>query len=124
MVALWREGLLARKVLLGQTIGYRHHPQLSRFKAQLDPVAAIDYYLWVVHAEAVQRGYRFDGSKLGARISHPKIPVTAGQLQYEFEHLKRKLAQRDLTQLQKIVSIAEPAPHPLFEIILGEADLH
>ena len=28
LVALWREGLLARKVLQGQTKGYIHHPQL------------------------------------------------------------------------------------------------
>ena len=33
LVALWREGLLARKVLLGDTQGYRNHPQLDRFKA-------------------------------------------------------------------------------------------
>ena len=32
LVALWREGLLARKVLLGQTKGYTHHPQLIRFR--------------------------------------------------------------------------------------------
>jgi hypothetical protein len=31
LVALWREGLLAQKVLAGLTKGYRHHPQLTRF---------------------------------------------------------------------------------------------
>jgi hypothetical protein len=30
LVALWREGLLARAVLRGKTRGYRHHPQLER----------------------------------------------------------------------------------------------
>jgi hypothetical protein len=29
LVALWREGLLAQKVLLGKTNGYRFHPQLK-----------------------------------------------------------------------------------------------
>ena len=32
LVALWREGLLAQKVLSGKTKGYRNHPQLIRFK--------------------------------------------------------------------------------------------
>ena len=32
LVALWRETLLAQKVLLGETRGYRNHPQLKRFK--------------------------------------------------------------------------------------------
>ena len=31
LVACWREGLLARKVLLDQTKGYKNHPQLIRF---------------------------------------------------------------------------------------------
>jgi len=29
LVALWREGLLARAVLRGRTRGYRRHPQLE-----------------------------------------------------------------------------------------------
>jgi len=33
LVALWREGLLAKKVLEGGTKGYRNHPQLERLKA-------------------------------------------------------------------------------------------
>ena len=45
LVALWREGLLAQKVLLGATKGYRNHPQLDRFKLQTDPIAAIAAYL-------------------------------------------------------------------------------
>jgi hypothetical protein len=32
LVALWREALLAQKVLQGATRGYRHHPQLARFR--------------------------------------------------------------------------------------------
>nr|WP_253280607.1 pyrimidine dimer DNA glycosylase/endonuclease V [Arcanobacterium phocae] len=34
LIAGWREGLLAQKVLAGLTKGYRHHPQLERFRAQ------------------------------------------------------------------------------------------
>jgi len=45
LVTLWREGLLARAVLLGKTRGYRQHPQLDRWKSTRDPVAAIEAYL-------------------------------------------------------------------------------
>ena len=41
LVALWREGLLARAVLRGATRGYRHHPQLHRFLAHASPRLAI-----------------------------------------------------------------------------------
>ena len=42
LVALWREGLLARKVLQGRTRGYRHHAQLIRFRSRKNPEAAIE----------------------------------------------------------------------------------
>lgn len=32
LVAGWREGVLAHKVLRGLTEGYRHHPRLERFR--------------------------------------------------------------------------------------------
>ena len=56
LVALWREALLAQKVLLGLTRGYRAHPQLERFKQHAAPVAAIATYLRAVHVESVRRG--------------------------------------------------------------------
>ena len=55
LLALWREGLLAQKVLLGQTAGYRFHPQLKRFQANKNPVGAISTYLWGVVDEARER---------------------------------------------------------------------
>ncbi len=55
LVALWREALLAQKVLQGRTRGYRHHPQLFRFQAVRNPAAALASYLAVVHKESVRR---------------------------------------------------------------------
>ena len=57
LVALWREGLLARAVIYGMTKGYRHHPQLQRFQAQSGPRSAINAYLREVVVEADARGY-------------------------------------------------------------------
>ena len=45
LLALWREGLLAQKVLAGKTKGYKNHPQLDRFKAHGSPRKAIGRYL-------------------------------------------------------------------------------
>lgn len=119
LTALWREGLLARAVLQGQTRGYKNHPQLERFKSQPDPQAAIDAYLWEVVEEARRRGYRFDGRKLGERCPCPKIRLTEGQLHYEWMHLQAKLSRRDPERFQRNASSAEIQPHPLMEVVPG-----
>jgi hypothetical protein len=54
LVAAWREGLLAQKVLAGKTRGYRHHPQLKRFQAQSQPLAAIAAFLGGLAAEILR----------------------------------------------------------------------
>jgi hypothetical protein len=119
LVALWREALLAQKVLLGATRGYKHHPQLRRFSALAHPPAALATYLAVVHEEAVQRGYKFDAAKIGARRFRGKITETRGQLLYEWRHLKRKLKERDIKRYRDLLLVKNPAPHSLFRIVPG-----
>lgn len=114
LVALWREALLARAVLRGKTRGYRHHPQLLRFQAHPSPRAAISAYLGAVHAEARRRGYDFDPTKVGPLRPVESIPVTRGQIEYEWEHLLRKLALRSPEHYRKWRSVRTPACHPLF----------
>ena len=58
LVAVWREGLLAQKVLRGMTKGYKHHPQLRRFRETPQPVEAIGTYLSGIADEAHARDYR------------------------------------------------------------------
>ena len=118
-VALWREALLAQKVLRGATKGYRHHPQLRRFQAQPQPVAALAAYLKAVHAEATQRGYRFDGRKIAAPRARGKIRETSGQLLYEWEHLQRKLKRRAPELHRQFREIQKPDAHPLFQVVNG-----
>ena len=100
LVGLWREALLAQKVLTGTTKGYRHHPQLDRFRQTRNPARAIATYLWSVADEAKERGYRFDISKIAMPRGTATIPVAKGQLAYELTHLKQKLRQRDTKRLQ------------------------
>jgi len=119
LVALWREALLARTVLLNRTKGYRRHPQLRRFREQRNPVACINSYLAYVHEEACRRGYRFDRSKIGRARTKDTLPETSGQLAYEWRHLIRKLEARSPSFLQKGSSPRRPDPHPLFRIVPG-----
>jgi hypothetical protein len=118
LTALWREGLLARAVLRGQTRGYRHHPQLVRFQAQNEPATAIARYLQAVYAESLARGYRFDASKLDVVHAEVRIPATRGQLEYEWRHLLAKLKARSPVTFQ-IWGARQPQPHPMFDIEPG-----
>lgn len=120
LVALWREALLAQKVLRGETRGYRHHPQLIRFAETENPPAALAAYLKTVHDEAVERNYEFDTKKIGRRRSRGKIEETRGQLLYEWRHLKRKLKRRDPKRLCELMEVKSPSPHPSFKIIPGK----
>lgn len=122
LVALWREGLLARKVLLGETKGYKHHPQLQRFKTHNTPIIAIDTYLLNVYNESVYRNYRFDRNKIGNNFTTEHIEVTNTQLKYELDHLKSKLKLRDTEKYKELSGITLPLPNPLFIIVDGDLE--
>ncbi len=94
LVALWREGLLAQKVLKGETTGYRNHPQLLRFKEHPKPLGAIGTYLAAVSIEAKLRNYNFDASKIVRARTRRLIAVSDDQLAYEWRHLRLKLIKR------------------------------
>jgi hypothetical protein len=119
LVALWREALLAQAVLSGKTRGYRHHPQLQRFREADEPGKFIAEYLKVVHAEAARRGYRFDATKIGRGGRLKRKTVTTGQLRYEWAHLRRKLKGRAPDWLKTLRGIDMPEPHPLFRVVDG-----
>jgi hypothetical protein len=119
LVALWRETLLAQAVLRGETRGYTQHPQLLRFKEQSSPAGCIAAYLREVHAEALRRGNNFDASKIGRSRASAAIPVSRGQLDFEWEHLLRKVRKRDPGWHAQIAGIEKPKPHPLFRAVRG-----
>lgn len=123
LIALWREGLLAKKVLEGKTKGYRHHPQLIRFRRENDSVDCIHLYLHLVCDEADRRGYNFDRSKLNHRTNaKTKINVTRGQMQYEWQHLLQKLKARSPEIYLLHCKRTRPVAHPLFQIVTGEIE--
>jgi len=119
LVAAWREGLLAQKVLAGRTRGYRSHPQLLRFRAQQQPLAAIAAFLLGIADEAQLRGYAFDERKIARPRFAGRIAETKGQLLYEWQHLQKKLRQRAPAIARALRAIEAPEPHPLFRIVAG-----
>lgn len=124
LVALWREALLAKAVLKNRTRGYKHHPQLERFRKSGKPVGAINLYLKTVLEEAGRRGYSFDSSKVG-RGRENTIPVTKGQVDSEWRHLSRKLEVRDPQKLKENKAdkgSSLPSVHPLFNVSPGEIE--
>lgn len=119
LVAVWRETLLAQAVLRGQTRGYKHHPQLNRFQARKSPVGSIARYLRGVCAEAQSRGYNFAAEKIAGARDAGTIPVTRGQIEYEWRHLMAKLEVRDPERRLSYAKIKIPETHPLFRVVPG-----
>jgi hypothetical protein len=134
LLAVWREGLLAQKVLAGQTRGYKNHSQLIRFKWDRS-LYLISKYLWNIWVEGQKRKYNFIWQKIWYRQDKLSsvddiLIVTKGQLQYEIEHLQRKLKVRDIEQftanLYSIyntdMNIIKIEPNPLFKVVEGNIE--
>jgi hypothetical protein len=122
LVALWREGLLAQRVLQGHTKGYRNHPQLARFRNTNRPIGAMAVYLGYVAEEADKRGYNFNRRKIVNEKFKGKIPVTGGQIEYEFKHLLGKLKQRTPDLYKQIKMIKRIELHPMFKSVNGNIE--
>jgi hypothetical protein len=123
LVAVWREALLAQKVLEGKTKGYTNHPQLIRFKKTENPTLYIGTYLHHIYLEGLRRNYKFDRTKIREFDTKiPKIPVTRGQIDYEFKHLLKKLSKRDKTLYMKLKKTKNVRTHPIFYIIEGPVE--
>lgn len=121
-VTLWRETLLAKNVLEGNTIGYRNHPQLIRFKQTDNPLNFINKYLEFLFDESIIRNYHFDKSKFTSVPLSGLIPVTNNQINFEFSHLLKKLEKRDPNLFEKLKSTSEIEVVPIFRIVQGEIE--
>lgn len=119
LAALWREALLAKAVLRGETHGYTHHPQLERFREHACPRFAINAYLAAIQVEATSRGYDFNRAKVGPVRAVPRIEVGSGQLAYEWQHLQGKLLARSPAVHAQWHAVVTPACHPLFRCKSG-----
>jgi hypothetical protein len=122
LLALWREGLLAQKVLKGKTKGYANHPQLLRFKNHNSPLKAVGSYLLEVWKESSKRGFDFNKGKIGATGKIKRTKVNRGQLEYEFNLLRSKLKRRNPRKYKEVQLVKDIEPHPTFKIIAGKIE--
>jgi len=79
----------------------------------------VNAYLRVIYAEAEARGYAFDRRKLAPVRKPSVIPVTKGQLEFEWAHLLRKLRRRSPEGYRRIRTIEKVESHPLFRVEAG-----
>lgn len=123
LVALWREGLLARSALLNGG-GYYHHPQLFRFKSMKNPLKNLDFYLSYVLIESRKIGYKFNENKINFihDFDEKELKVTVGQLTYEWIHFLNKLKIRNPDRYQLNATIKEVEPNPVFVLVDGPVD--
>jgi hypothetical protein len=122
LVALWREALLAKHVLEGRTKGYKNHPQLNRFRDSGNAVNLINQYLSEVLLEAQSRNYNFNKNKIDWNFTSGSLTVTSGQIDYEREHLLKKLKVRDAERFNQVNMISKLDTHPLFNVVEGEIE--
>ena len=122
LLALWRESLLAKAVLKGETKGYHNHSQLARFKSADNPLNAINAYLAEVWNESQRRGYQFDKTKIDLKYFRVLIPVNEGQVEYELLHLLKKLEIRDQDKFKQLKELKTAEVHRIFKVVSGEIE--
>ena len=122
LLAVWREALLAKKVLAGKTKAYKHHPQLIRFKNHKKPLVAINAYLLEIYKEAKTRGYNFDKQKIKIVKFNNKTSVTSGQIKFEFQHLLKKLKSRDNEKYKQLKAIKKAEINSIFFLAPGKIE--
>ncbi len=122
LVALWRETLLAKHVLAGKTKGYKNHPQLIRFKRQEKPLDFVNQYLAGVFAEAKNREYNFNKEKINWNFTPTTLVVTNGQINFERDHLLKKLKIRDSEKYHELQKEQICYSHPIFKIVSGNIE--
>lgn len=118
-LGLWRETVMAINVLSGKRDGYKNHPQLDRFKQTDNPMAYLSSYAWPLVFEGRGRDYNLNEKYIVANWdSSLALPVTRGQVDYEIQHLLKKLEVRDiecynyLKRRTNCISV-----HPLFYVV-------
>lgn len=122
----WRERERADRGLCGLTKDHVNHPALDRFKAQPDPVASIGCYGVYLWDDANRRGYHYNFDLIHDPSDFvPRIPVTEGQVEFEYYYLLGKLLGRGSTkeadELRRYTPDNVPL-HPLFYRVEGDKE--
>lgn len=120
LIAVWREALLAQKILSGEINSYSNHPQLERFKQFENPLQAIGSYLSYIASEGARRGYKLSHEKiLYPNFDENVMAVNDGQLVFEMKHLQGKLRLRDKKKLKENKVSLKLKSNPVFDVEAG-----
>lgn len=116
LIDSWNDGLRTIGILTRNHQGSIFRPELSRFRSQSEPIIAVEKYLLSIANEAKRRGYMVDIRKLPSIpvvVSH-KIPVSSGQIEYEWRQLMHVLAGRSPGFLRRIEYSPSHDINPIF----------
>jgi len=122
LVALWRESLLAKKVLEGNTKGYRNHPQLIRFRNSGNALDYINNYIAVIYQQSIDLGYHFTTGKFYSGTLPCLLKVNDDQVKFEVSHLLDKLVKRDRLKYLQLMNEDNIEVHPLFMVVHGPVE--
>ena len=68
------------------------------------------------------RGYSFDSAKVGTGRTGVRIPVSEGQIAFEWQHLLRKMSRRNPARYRQWRLIRRPQCHPLMRRRAGPVE--
>lgn len=124
LVGLWRESLLAQRILLrlksGECkVGYANHPSLLKFKLLPKDLwlDSIGDYLFYILKESKLRNYNFNESLiLSESLFGQKVKISESELDQEVNVLKSKLSDRDHNLYLKVkdLNAHNIKLHPIF----------
>uniref|UniRef100_UPI004028A1E8 pyrimidine dimer DNA glycosylase/endonuclease V n=1 Tax=Candidatus Scatocola faecipullorum TaxID=2840917 RepID=UPI004028A1E8 len=117
LISLWREGLLAQKVLNGELDVKLSNPIWQQFRQAENPLKAIGSYLSFVAAEGARRGYKFSHEKIiYPNFEDYEISVRPQDLIFEMKHLRDKLKLRDREKWNETSQVEKVEAHPTFRL--------
>jgi hypothetical protein len=121
---VWKCGITqAQPGLQGK--GYKNHSGLQRFKGtDTPPLMLLAQYLHAIWWESLVRNYNYDSSKIigPLPVKLVRLPVTRGQLEYEWQHYLKKIKANDPDWYAKSKDIILPQLHPMFYVIEGDIE--
>lgn len=117
LTGLWREALLTRAVLAGETEGCTNHPKLDRFGETENPLISVKTYLDGVYEESARRGFSFGNSKVDNLDGEIAMTETVRQLLYERDHLLEKLQERGADQYERLRADERPDAPSMFTVV-------
>lgn len=75
-----------------------------------------------VYEESLKRGYHFNINKFNIDFHPQTLTVTQGQIEYEMQHLLKKLKNRDFLKYNELLNQKNIEPPTLFKIIEGQIE--